>query len=233
MKAKVSQLNVFTTGQIAHITSVATRTVVKWIESGRLKGYKIPGSNHTRVVLNDLIEFMQANGFPTSELAALAVAQVLLVTQDRDVISGLQRESNSEFPFRLVTVESGDSFEVGSETASFKPDCIVIDFEQPCAVSLCAAIRRRPAFAETILIALAPSDRRSIAQSAINEVVRRPFDVTALARRIHRLIGSRKDLAARQFPSRRTRRADEPPQAPVPAVAQTLVGTSVDAMEWL
>ena len=35
---------VFTTGQVAKICKVAPRTVSKWFDSGRLKGYRIPGS---------------------------------------------------------------------------------------------------------------------------------------------------------------------------------------------
>jgi len=36
--------DVLTTGQVAQICNVAPRTVTKWFDSGRLKGYRIPGS---------------------------------------------------------------------------------------------------------------------------------------------------------------------------------------------
>ena len=35
---------VFTTGQVAKICKVAPRTVSKWFDSGRLRGYRIPGA---------------------------------------------------------------------------------------------------------------------------------------------------------------------------------------------
>ena len=35
-------MKVFTTGQVAKICKVAPRTVSKWFDSGRLKGYRIP-----------------------------------------------------------------------------------------------------------------------------------------------------------------------------------------------
>jgi len=38
-------MKVFTTGQVAKICKVAPRTVSKWFDSGRLKGYRIPGSH--------------------------------------------------------------------------------------------------------------------------------------------------------------------------------------------
>ncbi len=37
-------MKVFTTGQVAKICKVAPRTVSTWFDSGRLKGYRIPGS---------------------------------------------------------------------------------------------------------------------------------------------------------------------------------------------
>lgn len=38
------QTNVYTTGEVARICQVAPRTVSKWFDTGRLKGYRIAGS---------------------------------------------------------------------------------------------------------------------------------------------------------------------------------------------
>jgi len=43
-------MKVFTTGQVAKICKVAPRTVSKWFDSGRLKGYRIPGSPGSQVL---------------------------------------------------------------------------------------------------------------------------------------------------------------------------------------
>jgi two-component system response regulator RpaA len=59
---------VFTTGQVATICRVATRTVVKWIDSGRLKGYRIPGSQDRRVPREHLVRFLNEHGMPLGEL---------------------------------------------------------------------------------------------------------------------------------------------------------------------
>lgn len=56
--------NVLTTGEIAKICSVASRTVAKWIDSGKLKGYKVPLSNDRRVLRADLEAFLKEHGFP-------------------------------------------------------------------------------------------------------------------------------------------------------------------------
>ena len=59
---------VFTTGQVAKICKVAPRTVSKWFDSGRLKGYRIPGSQDRRIPREQLIRFLKEHGMPLGEL---------------------------------------------------------------------------------------------------------------------------------------------------------------------
>lgn len=58
---------VLTTGEVARICHVAPRTVSKWFDSGRLKGYRVPGSPDRRVPRENLVAFLAANGMPTIE----------------------------------------------------------------------------------------------------------------------------------------------------------------------
>ena len=53
---------VFTTGQVAKICKVAPRTVSKWFDSGRLRGYRIPGSQDRRIPREHLIKFLKEHG---------------------------------------------------------------------------------------------------------------------------------------------------------------------------
>jgi hypothetical protein len=59
---------VFTTGQVAKICKVAPRTVAKWFDTGRLKGYRIPGHPDRRILRADLISFLNEHGMPLGEL---------------------------------------------------------------------------------------------------------------------------------------------------------------------
>ena len=61
-------MKVFTTGQVAKICKVAPRTVSKWFDSGRLKGYRIPGSQDRRIPREQLIRFLKEHGMPLGEL---------------------------------------------------------------------------------------------------------------------------------------------------------------------
>ena len=54
----------YTTGEVARLCQVTKRTVIKWIDGGRLTGYTIPGSRHRRVTAESLQKFMRSNGIP-------------------------------------------------------------------------------------------------------------------------------------------------------------------------
>src|SRR5688500_19985097 len=83
---------VFTTGQVAKICKVAPRTVSKWFDSGRLKGYRIPGSQDRRIPREYLIRFLKEHGMPLGDLEDEAMAKVLIVAQDHVLIENLKRE---------------------------------------------------------------------------------------------------------------------------------------------
>lgn len=53
-----------TTTQAGLMLTVATATIAKWIDSGQLAGYRVPGSRHRRVRLKDLVQFAHKHGMP-------------------------------------------------------------------------------------------------------------------------------------------------------------------------
>jgi excisionase family DNA binding protein len=55
---------VFTIGQLARLLHVGPHTVRKWFDSGKLKGYRVPGSHDRRVPRDELIRFLKVNGMP-------------------------------------------------------------------------------------------------------------------------------------------------------------------------
>jgi len=59
---------IFTTDQVAKICKVAPRTVNKWFDSGRLRGYRIPGTQDRRIPREHLIRFLKEHGMPLGEL---------------------------------------------------------------------------------------------------------------------------------------------------------------------
>jgi two-component system response regulator RpaA len=58
---------VVTTGQVATICNVASRTVGKWFDKKLLKGYRIPGSKDRRIPVAELVAFMKKYEIPGHE----------------------------------------------------------------------------------------------------------------------------------------------------------------------
>ncbi len=59
--------SVFTVGEVADICQVSTRTVQKWIDGGLLCGYVLPGGKDRRVVVGELVGFMNEHKMPVPE----------------------------------------------------------------------------------------------------------------------------------------------------------------------
>ena len=189
-------MKVFTTGQVAKICKVAPRTVSKWFDSGRLKGYRIPGSQDRRIPREYLIKFLKEHGMPLGDLEDEAMAKVLLVGQDQVLIENLKKHLPVERSFKIQVAASG--FEAGIQAESFHPDCIVVDYSigRIDAQQICQNLRRNPEYADTIVIALLPDDGSQITvdRNHVNESFKKPFDAALLAERLRTLIGARKEL---------------------------------------
>ena len=189
-------MKVFTTGQVAKICKVAPRTVSKWFDSGRLKGYRIPGSQDRRIPREYLIKFLKEHGMPLGELVDDVMAKVLVVAQDHVLIENLKRELPQDQQFKVAVAASG--FDAGIQAESFHPDCIIVDFSigRPEALQICQNLRRNSEFSEIVVIALLPDDgcTTPFDRSSINETFKKPFDVALLAERLQVLVGSKKQL---------------------------------------
>jgi uncharacterized protein (TIGR02996 family)/excisionase family DNA binding protein len=62
---KIGFAAVYTTGRIAQILGVAPGTVVRWFDSGKLPGYRIPGTGDRRITRADLVKLIrQEKYFP-------------------------------------------------------------------------------------------------------------------------------------------------------------------------
>ena len=190
-------MKVFTTGQVAKICKVAPRTVSKWFDSGRLKGYRIPGSQDRRIPREYLIKFLKEHGMPLGRPRRRGHGQGF----DCCSGSGVDRESQTRAArpnesFKVAVAASG--FEAGIQAESFHPDCIIVDFSigKVEALQICQNLRKNVDFSETILIALLPDDGNpmSFDRSSINETFKKPFDANLLAERLRTLIGAKKEL---------------------------------------
>jgi excisionase family DNA binding protein len=185
---------VFTTGQVAKICKVAPRTVSKWFDSGRLRGYRIPGSQDRRIPREHLLRFLKEHGMPLGELEAEVFHKILVVGADAPLQAALKDQLRETDDFRIETAASG--FEAGIRAESFHPDCIVIDMAlgRIEAGQIAQNLRKSPDHQDTLLIALTsdePGDE--VYGLGFNDAFKKPFDGALLAERIKRLIAQKKN----------------------------------------
>lgn len=68
----MSAVKTLTTGQAAKFLQVAPRTVMKWVDHGKLKAEREPGTNNRLIAPADLVEFMRLYDLETpAELLAM------------------------------------------------------------------------------------------------------------------------------------------------------------------
>jgi two-component system response regulator RpaA len=182
---------VFTTGQVAKICKVAPRTVSKWFDSGRLKGYRIPGSQDRRIPREQLIKFLKEHGMPLGELEEEEWHKILIIGAEKHFIDRLQELLPDSEDYKYQIANSG--FEAGIMAQSFHPDTIIIDLSlgRSEALQIAANLRRDPAYETTLMIALASEDEADPdslkTAHHFNEAFKKPFDIALLAERIRSL----------------------------------------------
>lgn len=149
-KSPTIRRSTYTTGQIAKICEVAPRTVSKWFDSGRLKGYRIPGSQDRRISHANFVEFLKKNNLPQLELIDTARTFNVLLLECSDSELELQTSAglmSQEFTHkhrldrvvelvatetaRIDVKEAKNSFDFGFMVSSSVPNMVVLDGTLP------------------------------------------------------------------------------------------------------
>ncbi len=187
---------VFTTGQVAKICKVAPRTVSKWFDSGRLKGYRIPGSQDRRIPREQLIRFLKEHGMPLGELEEEEWHKVLLIGTEKLFNDRLKESLPESEDFKFELAQSG--FEAGTLAQSFHPDTIVIDLAlgRSESVQIATNLRRNESYGTTLIVGLAGEDEaepEKLTEYGFNEVFKKPFDVALLAERVRTLAEQKRE----------------------------------------
>lgn len=178
-----TEKDALTTGEVARICNVAARTVSKWIDAGRLDGYRIPGSRDRRVHVAALQAFIEANGIPVTPnaLQAETLVRVLVVDPDRNATETL-RTVLTDIGGHVVETAS-DALSAAIACGAAAPDVVVFDAAAGDPRAFVTALRNRPAFARTAFVAVGATfadDGLSLRRAGFAAVLRKPFPVRML-----------------------------------------------------
>lgn len=112
---------ILTTGDVARICHVAPRTVSKWFDTGKLRGYRIPGSRDRRIPRKQLEAFLRANDMPLGELDGGTCRVLIVNASAQDLADALRRDG------RYEVRTAGNGFQAGVVAEQFRPHVIVVD----------------------------------------------------------------------------------------------------------
>jgi excisionase family DNA binding protein len=172
--------DVLTTGEVAKICNVASRTVSKWFDSGQLQGYRIPGSKDRRIPVSTLVQFMKKHNIPLDGLMSGA-PRVLIVETDANVAETLRKVLSEQTRYE-VKVACG-AFAAGAECEKFRPHVMLLDVHMPEAESgaFCAFVRGSEELQMTKIIGmssrLTDGQIHQLVGKGYDSVLRKPFTV--------------------------------------------------------
>lgn len=171
-----------TTGEVARICRVAPRTVTKWFDSGKLRGYRIPGSRDRRIPRRQLIAFMRAHEIPLDELDHGSCRVMVLSSSLPD---GIRQALDASERHELRIAANG--FEAGMIAQEFRPHVVVVDLtdeDEAEAAAVCRLIKGADQLQAAKVLAAASDltddrTRRLLAQG-FDGCVGKPLSASAL-----------------------------------------------------
>lgn len=184
---------IFTTGEAADVCKVSQQTIIRCFDSGRLGGFRVPGSKFRRIPRADLIKFMRDNEIPT-ELIEAGPRRILIVDDDPQIV-----EMFKDLLAKDTSIEvrsAGNGYDAGLLTESFRPHLIILDYMLPDINGniVCQRIREREEFKDTrIIFVSGVVDQKEIDQLkavGADDFIRKPFDVQHLLSRVKNMLAA-------------------------------------------
>lgn len=182
--------NLFTTGEAAEICNISQQTIIRCFDSGRLDGFRIPGSRFRRIPRENLLKFMKENGIPLDNLKTEknGKIKVLIVDDDAEIVELMVDVLSRDGRFDLQTAGSG--YEAGLKTEQFRPDAIILDYMLPDVNGniVCRTIKSNPDFENIQIIIVSgvanPEEVQDLLDAGATEFIKKPFNIAELVGRI-------------------------------------------------
>jgi two-component system, OmpR family, response regulator len=190
-KERLEMKNVFTTGEAAEICKVSQQTIIRCFDSGRLKGFRVPGSRFRRIPREALIAFMKDNGIPPDALQS-GKSKVLVVDDDPEIVELFVDVLERDGRFEVKTAATG--YDAGMLTQEFNPDLIILDYMLPDVNGnvVCQTIRSKPEYQQTKIIIVSgvvnQDEINDLLKAGADEFVKKPFNIEKIIERIGQLL---------------------------------------------
>ena len=176
----------YTTGEVARICGISQQTIIRCFDSGKIRGFKITGSNFRRIPKESLIQFMKENNIPTDNLGTKK--KILVVDDDVELLQVLDDFIEDDGRFELRTASTG--FDAGLTTQKFHPDLILLDMMLPDVngLEVCRYVKNTDPFRHTRIIAISgmiEHDKiKELYEAGIDYYIQKPFNLVDVKKKI-------------------------------------------------
>ena len=182
---------VFTTGEAADVCKVSQQTIIRCFDSGRLRGFRVPGSRFRRIPRDALVAFMKENGIPPDSLES-GKRKILVVDDDPEIVELFVDVLERDGRFEVKTAATG--YDAGIATQEFMPDLVILDYMLPDVNGnvVCQTIRKNPNFEHMKIIIVSgvvnQDEINDLLKAGADEFVKKPFNIEKLIERIGQLL---------------------------------------------
>jgi two-component system, OmpR family, response regulator len=187
-----SEKRIFTTGEAAEVCKVSQQTIIRCFDSGRLTGFRVPGSKFRRIPREELVRFMKENNIPTGLIEG-GTRRLLIVDDDAAVLALIRDMLSRDGRFEVQTATTG--YEAGMLTESFRPHAILLDYMLPDINGniVCQRVRTSPTLKDTCIIVISGVVRqdevRVLLEAGADEFLKKPFSLRDLVRLLEKHLG--------------------------------------------
>jgi two-component system OmpR family response regulator len=184
---------VFTTGEAAEVCKVSQQTIIRCFDSGRLRGFRVPGSRFRRIPRDALLAFMKENGIPPDSLDS-GKRKILVVDDDPEIVELFVDVLERDGRFEVKTAATG--YDAGIATQEFMPDLIILDYMLPDVNGnvVCQTIRKNPNFEHMKIIIVSgvvnQDEINDLLKAGADDFVKKPFNIEKLIERVGELLAA-------------------------------------------
>jgi len=187
-----AQKQVFSTGEAATICKISQQTIIRCFDTGRLEGFRVPGSKFRRIPRESMIKFMRENDIPLDLLEEMGRQKVLVVDDDPEIVELMVDVFERDGRFEVRTANSG--YDAGVLTQEFRPDLMILDYMLPDVNGnvVCKTIRQNSAFNHMrIIIVSGVINQEEIEQLVTvgaDAFLKKPFSIDELVNQMVELL---------------------------------------------
>lgn len=179
-----------TTGDIAEYCGVNYRTVIRWIDKGHLKSYKLPGRGDNRVEVEHFLEFLQQNNIPVPSDLKPEKARILVV-DDNKRVSNAYKRLLAQNGYEAIIVNDG--FKAGICLTTSKPQLVLLDLHMPHidGFDIIDFVKKNPDMKGVKICVISGGDQKDLEKAkkaGADFCIAKPFQKEVLIEQINKLL---------------------------------------------